>query len=309
MLSVWSVVIVGGGCSQNPYLAGGPLGGTGGGSWTTPRVAEVAPSEARIAELSRRVQLLDDNNRQLHTQLAQSEQRMQVFQDEADLLRRQLADVSGQLQNTQLAARESESRVRGMRASAALTPPPPPTIRANTNATVPRAQLNPNGFGRDAADSRSPGPNPLPRSPLPSSTTSPGGFPQAQWNVPAFQTENDPDGFRVIVPSDQLFPPNSTQMYPQAAAALDPVISQIKSRFPQSRIGVESYTDASGDPAVAHQLTASQASAVLDLMTRRGGLPANQLFTVAQGANNPRHTNHTASGRSANRRIELMIYR
>ncbi len=37
-------------------------------------------------------------------------------------------------------------------------------------------------------------------------------------------------------------------------------------------------------------------------------MPSQQLFTVAQGENNPRQSNATAAGRAANRRIELVIY-
>ena len=42
-----------------------------------------------------------------------------------------------------------------------------------------------------------------------------------------------------------------------------------------------------------------QASTLLDLLTRRAGMPQQQLFTVAQGANNPRQSNDSAAGRAA----------
>jgi flagellar motor protein MotB len=98
----------------------------------------------------------------------------------------------------------------------------------------------------------------------------------------------------------------------QATATLDPIANQLRSVFPRQRIGIEGYSDTTplygGAVGNTHQLTAGQASAVLDLLTRRSGMSPQQLFTVAQGANSPRQSNQTAAGRAANRRIEFVIY-
>lgn len=257
------------GCTQNPYLSG--TGTANGTAWGVPATTpQVAANEARIAELSRRVQLLDDNNRQLHTQLAQSEQQARVFEDQSKLLREQLASVSGRLESTVVAARQAENQVRGMQASTAARSGA--SIRANTNLSQSAARLNA------------------------------GGLP----------VETDGDVVRVIIPTDRLFAPGTANLHAQSGSTLDPIIAQIKALFPRNRIGVESYTDDGSSVGVssagAHQLTSAQAAAVLNHMTMRGGLPSGQLFTVAQGANNPRQTNHTPAGRAANRRIELVIY-
>lgn len=253
------------GCSQNPYLAG-PSGAT----WQTPQTAAtVNPVDAQLAELNRRVQLLDDNNRQLHTQLAQSEQAAQVYREESELLRTQLAEMSQQLQSTTLAARDAEKRVRGLQASTQIRGNA--TIQPNTNLSQLASRLN--------------------------------------LRVPVLQ---DNEVIRIVIPSDQLFQPGTAQLQPQASSTLDPIAAQLRSIFPQQRIGIEGYTDNAplygGTAGNSHQLAAAQASAVLDLLTRRAGMPPQQLFTVAQGANNPRQSNETAAGRAANRRIELVIY-
>ncbi|MDA8744924.1 OmpA family protein [Rubripirellula amarantea] len=263
-LAAFATLIVAG-CSQNPYFAS-----QAGAPWGAPNQAQVSMGEARISELSRRVQLLDDDNRQLQTQLAQSEQQTQVYRDESELLRRQLADMSSQVQSNAIAAREAESKVRGIQAStqirgnAAITP--------NTNLSQMASRLNL------------------------------GGIPVQQ----------DGEVIRIVVPSDQLFQPGSGQLHPQASSTLDPIAAQLRSLFPRNRIGIEGYTDNGplygGAVSSSHQLTAAQTAAVLDLLTRRSGMPADQLFTVAQGSNNPRQSNQTAAGRSANRRIELVIY-
>ncbi|WP_145178178.1 OmpA/MotB family protein [Rubripirellula lacrimiformis] len=252
------------GCSQNPYLAA-----PGGAAWNLPQNAAISQNDARLAELNRRVQLLDDNNRQLHTQLAQSEQQAQVFKDESALLRKQLGEVSNQMQSTAIAARNAQDQVRGMQASTQIRGA---TIQPNTNLSQMVSKLNL------------------------------GGIPVQQ----------DGEVIRIAVPSDQLFAPGSGQLHAQAAATLDSIATQLLRSFPRQRIGIEGYTDNApiygGGFSSAHQLTAAQAAAVLDLLTRRNGMPPNQLFTVAQGSNNPRQTNDTPAGRAANRRIELVIY-
>lgn len=271
------------GCSQNPYLAssgtnvawqaqapGGYQPGMAPPGVNPAINPNIAPNNAQMAELSRRVQLLDDNNRQLHTQLAQSEQQGQVYRDELDLVRKQLSDTTSRLESTSIAARSAEKRVQGMQASSQIRSNA--TIRANTNLRQLGTRLNLAG-------------------------------------VPVRQ---DGDVIRIAVPSDQLFQPGSANMHGQAPLTIDPIVAQLRSVFPRQRIGIEGYTDNAplygGQAATSHQLASAQAAAVLELMTRRGGMPLNQLFTVAQGANNPRQSNATAAGRAANRRIEIVVY-
>lgn len=259
------LMTVGSGCSQNPYFAA-----PGGAAWNIPQNSTIGQTEAQVSELSRRVQLLDDNNRQLHTQLAQSEQQTQVYRDESELLRKQLSDLSQRMESTAIAARDAESQVRSMHASTQIRGGA--AIQPNTNLTQMASRLNLGG-------------------------------------IPVFQ---DGEVIRITVPADQLFQPGTAQLHPQAVSTLDPIAAQLRSLFPRQRIGIEGYSDNAqvygGSVATSHQLTAAQAAAVLDLLTRRAGIPANQLFTVAQGANNPRQSNDSASGRAANRRIELVIY-
>ncbi len=255
------------GCSQNPYLAGGgtsvwqPPPATGGG---------ITAVQAQVAELNRRVQLLDDNNRQLTTQLAQSEQQAQVYRDELNLVRKQLADTAQQYDAARIAASEAQNSARSFQASAQLRGGA--TIRANTNLNQLAGRLN----------------------------------------LGNLQVQQDGEVIRVILPSDQLFAPGTAQLQPQSSTLLDPVAAQLRSVFPRQRIGIEGYTDNApmygGAASSAHQLTSAQTSAVLDLLTRRSGMPGQQLFIVSHGSNNPRGDNSTPTGRVANRRIELVIY-
>jgi chemotaxis protein MotB len=243
---------------------GSPVGGPIG----TP--VAVNPNDAKIAELSRRVQLLDDNNRQLHTQLAQSEQRAQVYNEELNLVRKQLSDTTQQLETATIAARDASNQVRGFQASTQMRGGA--TIQPNTNLSQLASRLNL------------------------------GGLPVRQ----------DGDRIRISIPSDQLFAPGTAQLIPQSTQILDPVAAQLRSLFPRQRIGIEGYTDnvqaGAGGAAASHQLASAQASAVLDMLTRRAGMPLGQFFIVAQGANHPIQPNASALGRAANRRVELVVY-
>jgi flagellar motor protein MotB len=253
------------GCSQNPYLAA-----PGGTTWQSPQTAMVDQTEARIAELNRRVQMLDDNNRQLHTQLAQSEQQTLVYRDESELLRKQLSEVAQSLESTQIAARDAESTVRGMQASTQLRGNA--TIQANTNLSQLASRLSLRSFAVEQDGE-------VIRIVMPSDQLFQPGTAQLQ-----------PQAAGVLDPvSTQL-----RSIFPRQRIAIEGYTDN-----------AQLY---GGSVATSHQLASAQAAAVLDMLTRRSGMSPQQLFTVAQGANHPRQSNDTAAGRAANRRIELVVY-
>lgn len=251
------------GCTQNPYLAGP-------NAWQTQNQIATDPNQAKLTELQRRVQLLDDNNRQLHTQIAQAEQQTQVYRDELALVRSQLSETAGELERSRLAAVEAEQQFRGLKASTQKRGGA--TITPNTNLQAMARGLN----------------------------------------VGKLSVIPDGDVLRIVLPGDQLFQPNTHHLQPQAANLLDPVIAAIRSTFPKQRIGIEGHGDGGpmtgGQYSGSHQLTSAQAVAMLEMLTARGGLPPHQFFTMAMGAATPRYDNSSAGGRSANRRIELVIY-
>lgn len=253
------------GCSQNPYLA--PPGST---TWQAPQTAMVDQTDARIAELKRRVQILDDNNRQLHTQLAQSEQQTLVYRDESELLRKQLADLSGKLESTQIAARDAQSKVRGLQASAQMRGNA--TIQANTNLSqlASRLSLRSLPVEQDGEVIRV--------------------------VIPADQ---------LFQPGSAQLQPQAAQILDPVAAQLRSVFPRQRIGIEGYTDNAQLY---GGSLATSHQLASAQAAAVLDMLTRREGMSPQQLFIVSQGANHPRQSNETAAGRAANRRIELVIY-
>lgn len=257
------------GCSQNPYLAGN------GAAWQQP-VPGLAPGggltavQAQVAELNRRVQLLDDNNRQLTTQLAQSEQQAQVYRDELNLVRQQLADTAQQYESARVAAQDAQSSARSFQASAQLRGGA--TIRANTNLNQLAGRLNLGSIPvqRDGE---------VIRIIIPADQLFSPGTPQLQ---PQAAGILDPiaSQLRAVFPRQRIGVEGYTDTTPGFGG-----------------VGNNS-----------HQLAAAQSAAVLGMLTQRSGMPASQLFTVSHGANNPRQNNATPAGRVANRRIELVVY-
>lgn len=253
------------GCTRGPYL-----GGTS--PWQNNHAMATAndPAAAQIAELNRRVRLLDDNNRQLHTQLAQSEQQAQVYRDELGLVRQQLADTASKLDSAMLAANDASQKFQGLQASTQARGGA--VLQANTNFKLLATQLSASGL-----------------------TVVPDG-----------------ETLRILLPGDQLFQPGSATLEPTSAALLDAAASQIRTLLPRQKIAIEGYTDNSplygGRFANAHQLSAAQAGAVMEMLVRRGGLPETQFFTIAQGTNHPRADNGSPQGRAQNRRVELVVY-
>ena len=324
------------GCNQNPYLAGTPVAPTGGLWGSAGAPATVDPASARVAELSRRVQLLDDNNRQLHTQLAQSEQKSQVFKDESDLLRKQLADVSEQFQQSMLAARspsgpnavppdnnypggtypggtatQNPSAFGGALAASPMPSQPSASIGPSSTGQLSTGQATsglPSGGLGPFAGTGVRGQTASTSLPRPNTNLSQAASRLTSIGLPARYVDGT---VRLRLPADQLFSPSTATLHNGAATTLGPVAAQLGAMFPQNRIGIEAYTDAgSGNrpPGATHELTAAQAAAVLKYLAGRGGLRETQLFTVAQGAANPQANNATPAGRAANRRIEIVVY-
>ncbi len=252
------------GCSQNPYLAG-----PSGAPWQGQPVA-AGPEQAQLSELSRRVQLLDDNNRQLTTQLAQSEQRSQVYRDELELVRQQLADTTKQFEEAKVAAKQAESQARSFQASTQLRGGA--SIEPNTNLSAQASQLNLGGIPvrRDGQKIR-------------------------------IVLSAD----QLFQPGTVQPLPQAASILDPVAAQIRNVFPKQRLAIEAYSDNAPLY---GGQVASSQQLTAAQASAVYELLNRRAGFAPEQLFTVAHGANNPTESNESAAGRAANRRIELVIH-
>jgi chemotaxis protein MotB len=281
------------GCNRsNQYLASQPAvaapatagaapsffqGWLGGGTAAPEAFAIQQQFSARETDLNRRLVALDENNRQLQTQLAQAQQQAQIAAEERALLRRQLADASNQLQQSRVSNSETQNRLDGLSNE----------YRGLQSANQWRggARLTANSSLKGRTEALS------------------------QLGFPVFQ---EGDVVRLRIPADQLFQPNTANPTPNAAEILDRVAEVVRSEFARQRIAVESHTDAGpfygGNFSTAQQLSAAQSTAVVESMQRRSRLPSGQLFSVAHGTNHSVADNQTPAGRAQNRRIEIVIY-
>jgi len=255
-LNLWAV-----GCNQNRMLTTQPTT-TNGWQQLPPQ-----PYPPQVPDLGQRASALDADNRDLHAQLARSEQQVQLLKEQVELLQGRLGETANQLREMQVAKQDVEKQVETFQTS---------TLRGGG------AILKANNSLQDSL---------------------------GLIHIPGAEVRQDGDVIRIELPADQLFQPGTSQLLPSAYNLLDLVANAITRAYPKQVVGIEGYTDNSAlNGAGSHQLTASQAVAVLDVLQRRNHLPANQLFSVGQGANHPRVSNATAEGRAKNRRLEVVIY-
>ncbi len=128
------------GCGRNPYGTnsywGAPYASQyPGGAPAVGMPGAAYPQQAQVAELERRIQQLDMDNRQLTTQLAQSQQKWQVSDERANLFQRQLQDATAQLQQARLAQQDLQGQTRGLQATMSMRGGA--TIRPNTSYAQP----------------------------------------------------------------------------------------------------------------------------------------------------------------------------
>ncbi|MFM9068083.1 MAG: flagellar motor protein MotB [Planctomycetota bacterium] len=258
-------VLVGAGCNSNPFA---PASGTSSSAWQAPNASQ--PYDTQIADLTRRATQLDTNNRDLHAQLAASQQQVQVVRDQVSLVQKRLDETAQQLKETQVARQEIERQYETLQAS--LQRQGNAVITANSSI---RQQLGVAAIpGVDVRQDQD-----LIRIDLPSDQLFVGGSTQLQ-----------PTAYLLI---DQV-----------ATAVLREYPRQRIGIEGHTDAGVNPNLS----PSNLHQLTAAQAAAVLDQLLQRNKLPAKQLFTAAHGSNYPRLASTTNEARAKNRRIEVVIY-
>lgn len=264
------MLAVGSGCTRGTY----PLGpgfpqGNPWGTQTQPAMPAYPDAQAQLSELQRRVELLDKDNRQLQTQLAQSEQQTQIYRDELKMMREELANTVEQLETARLAAERTRQQFQGLQASTRFRGGA--AIEANTNVRQIAEAFSASGFPAVyEADA-------------------------AKLIVPADQ---------LFAPGTaQLLPQAANMLTPLAAQ-----ISRIAPRQRVNVESYWDDAPLTGGEFVnVHQLTSAQAGAVAQLLIQQGGLPKEQIGTAGYGATRPRQSNQTAAGRAANRRIEIVI--
>lgn len=224
---------------------------------------------AELQDLGSRLRRFDADNTELHTEVARLQQQLNVTDEEKGLLREQLADASKRLEAAEIARAETDRRLGALQAS----------HRSEVGATI---SAN-NSLSRELQ----------------------------LIEIGGLEVRQESDVIKIELPSDSLFTPMTTQISPAGIAQLDQVAAAIRRHYPRQIIGVEAHLDsqsAIGATYTAHQLTATQALAVVHQLLRAGQLAERQLFTMGLGGNRPRFSNGDAAGQARNRRVEIVVY-
>ena len=277
---VGGLLLFGSGCNSNPYapgasgwqagnpgLAGGPAPAGALGPQSVFAQQQTSP---QLIEFQRRVQQLDDNNRQLTTQLAQAQQQVQAFRERSDLLAKQLQDTTAQNKQLLAATQQIANQARGMQASMSR--------RGGARLTAN------NSFTGNTTNLQISGARVIP-----------------EGNVIRIRVSAD----QLFAPGTAQLNPTAASILDQVANAITQRYPRQRVAIEGHTDAGQQY---GGRYATPYQLAGAQAQAVMDQLARRNGLPSQQLFVVAHGPNHPIADNRSPAGRAENRRIEFVVY-
>ncbi len=134
-----------------------------------------------------------------------------------------------------------------------------------------------------------------------------------QFNIPGVTAAQDGDVVRVQIAAANLFAADGAVIQGGGAATLNQVAAELARTYPNQIVGIEGHTDdsprAAGGPWQSnHHLSTARAMAVYNHLSGTGTLRSEQLHVAGHGSNHPRYSNSSASARTANQRIELVVY-
>ena len=109
----------------------------------------------------------------------------------------------------------------------------------------------------------------------------------------------------VLTLGDVLFDTGKATLKPGAYTTIDR-LAQVLNGSKGSRVVIEGHTDSMGTDANNQALSERRAQSVESALLERG-VSASQLRSVGKGDSTPVAGNDTASGRQANRRVELIF--
>ena len=103
-----------------------------------------------------------------------------------------------------------------------------------------------------------------------------------------------------------IFKPGSSQVTEENLTLITKLIDAIET-FPDATIEVSGHTDSIGDQKINQRLSEDRAKGVADFILTAGLVEASNISYVGYGSDQPVAPNSTASGRAANRRVEVRI--
>jgi len=102
------------------------------------------------------------------------------------------------------------------------------------------------------------------------------------------------------------FKTGSAMLTPLSTKALDELITVLKA-YPQNKISIEGHTDITGKHTTNLKLSQARAQSVTNYLITQG-IPRERIVSViGYGPDKPIASNKTPAGRTANRRVEVII--
>ena len=215
---------------------------------------------------------LDDNNKDLHAELARSQKQSKLLADELALLKNQLDESTRQLSLAQQQSQESGRRLQAIQASASRRRGNA-TIRANSSLGSAVTAVDVPGM-----DVRQDGD--LVRLSMPADDLFMQGTAQLHQGSQKFMDQV----------ADML-----RRHYPYQIVGIES-----HTDHGSTPLGATRWRN-------HHQLTAAQAMAIFEQLTSRNISP-HQLFVLGHGGNHPLVSSGTAAGQAMNRRVEIVVY-
>jgi len=123
--------------------------------------------------------------------------------------------------------------------------------------------------------------------------------------IPEAQVVRQPDRVNVTMAEAVLFDFGSTNLKPEATAALAKVADVLK-RYPESKVIIKGYTDNVGGEEANLKLSERRSQMVRNYFIAQN-VAAERLTAVGFGESLPAASNASAEGRAKNRRVELEI--
>jgi len=113
------------------------------------------------------------------------------------------------------------------------------------------------------------------------------------------------DNLVLEIPGDVTFATDSASIRPGFYGSLDNVAASLN-QYTQTYVNVVGYTDNTGSAEYNQRLSEARARSVADYLSSRG-VYAPRINIGGGGESMPKASNASASGRQANRRVELTI--
>lgn len=108
---------------------------------------------------------------------------------------------------------------------------------------------------------------------------------------------------KVVIPSDNLFYPDSANFNPEAPAILRPLVELLRG-YEVVFMRVSGYTSNLGSSARNHALSEQQAQRIVAELTK-ANIDTRIIYASGFGEQRPIANNETPEGRARNRRIEI----